>query len=172
MSALDVPRTISAALATEKQQTNPKGDALTMSMNQPNNVSMNGAPLQKTPATFNVFDPTTGRNWTEDLNGRRITVRQDIRGKQLVRINSMRNALGLKYLSEHNVSSMSLDSASLMIDDLIYFNNGINILRQKHADEVAMLNDTIDSILADPKVAAELAKQRQAENMKREMKDK
>jgi hypothetical protein len=68
-----------------------------------------------------IFDPNTGRTTTVDQNGRRVTPRRDMTGTQLVRINNMRNQAGLGYLKDHNVAMMSIDSASLMIDDMLHF---------------------------------------------------
>lgn len=182
MSALDVPRMIHAALATSQNQTKPNGDDLTMnnSTNQAMdmNQGMQQPAVQKTPLTFNCYDPSTGRTWNEDNMGRRITRRPDMTGTQLVRINSMRNQVGLPYLNEHNVKNMSIDSASLMIDDMmaiikkyedLRMNFGIEYKKLQEQNEVLL--QQLDESLKDPKVAVELAKQRQAENMKREMKE-
>jgi hypothetical protein len=68
-----------------------------------------------------VYDPRTGKTIITDGQGRRVRIKRDMTGTQLVRINSMRNQMGLPYLKEHNVTMMTIDSASLMIDDLLFF---------------------------------------------------
>jgi hypothetical protein len=183
MSAHDVPRTIEralVALATELTQTKPNGVDLIMTNTNQNAMNpIQGASVQKTPLTFNVYDPSTGRTWNEDNAGRRIFARRDMTGTQLVRINSMRKQLQdgfsklgvdvkIPYLNEHNVKSMSIDSASLMIDDYMALINGFNTIVMAHNAQYEVLAQQLDSALKDPKVGAELALKRQAENMKRE----
>jgi hypothetical protein len=149
-----------------------------MSMNNPyQNANQNGVSLQKTPMTFQVYDPSTGRNWTEDANGRRITPRRDMTGSQLVAIQSMRTQIGLPTLNNHNVSQMSIDSASRMQDDLRWMIEQFRIIADakarmeaEHAHQVAVLMDELDKALKDPKIGAELAKQRQAEAMRNQQK--
>jgi hypothetical protein len=166
------------ALATDQPKPNRKKESL-MSMNMPNQEMNQSAQLQKTPLTFNVYDPATGRTWNEDNAGRRITPRRDMTGSQLVAIQSMRSQLGLPMLNNHNVNQMSIDSASRMQDDLRFFIEQYRFIAdekmridKQHEEQIAVLMEQLDECLKDPKVAAELAKQRQHENVQREMKDK
>lgn len=183
MSAGDVPKMIQDALSLssrEPNQTKTNGDDF-MSMNMPNQnegtMNPNALPLQKTPATFNVYDPNTGRNWTEDSAGRRITPRRDMTGSQLVALQSMRGQLGLPMLNNHNVNQMSIDSASRMQDDLRFFIEQYRFIAEEkvrieaeHAHQIEVLMQQLDSALKDPKVGAEIALKQQAERMKREQK--
>lgn len=131
---------------------------------------MDNLPLQYDVQQLQVFDQNTGRRILVDANGRRVVPRREMSGTQLVRINSMRNQVGLKYLSEHNVKSMSIDSASLMIDDLMFFIQRYEELRMNFGTEYKKLEEQnqvlieqLDNALKDPRVGAEIAKQQQAE---------
>lgn len=174
MSASDISKTIQDALANGLNQNKPNGDDLTMSMTNPyNNNNQAGTSLMKTPLTFNVYDQATGRNWTEDSNGRRITPRRDMTGSQLVAIQSMRTQIGLPTLNNHNVSQMSIDSASRMQDDLRWMIEQFRIIADakarmeaEHAHQVAVLMDELDKAIKDPKIGAEIALRKQAESMR------
>jgi hypothetical protein len=197
MSATDVTKTIQDALAAEQIKPNPfKGEVNRMSMNnpyQPNQEMNQGGtqPLQKIPTQFNVYDPNTGRNWTEDASGRRVFNRQPITGTQLVNINSRITQFNkviarfnedekakIPFLNDHNVRSMSIDSASLMIDTYAFINSQLEMIvkgfdayiaqqREEYEKQVEVLKNELDSALKDPKVAAELVKIKQAEDAKK-----
>lgn len=129
--------------------------------------------LQLTPTQFNVYDPNTGRNFVTDGTGRRITVKKEMTGTQLVRLQSMRNQMGLPTLKDHNVTMMSIDSASLMIDDmqkLIRNMQEREMEFKRQLDQLAYEKEVVmqelDKALQDPKVAVEIAKQRQADQAK------
>lgn len=202
MTAGDVPKTIEEALWRETKLNQSNGDDVKM-MNQANEmkqvsvpnhmdvVYMNAnlykqllnhgehdtLPLQYDVQQVGIFDQNTGRRIVVDGNGRRVTPKREMTGTQLVRINSMRNQVGLKYLSEHNVKSMSIDSASLMIDDLMFFIAKYEELRMNFGYEYKKLEQERDELyqaledsMNDPAVRAELIKKRQAEQMKKDLK--
>lgn len=197
MSAYDVTRTIHDALATEQKQTKSNGDD-TMSTNNTNqygnamNEMNQEQALQKIPTAFNVYDPNTGRNWSEDAQGRRIARQNPISGTQLVNINSRITQLNnsfVKYqqgeeqkfpfLKEHSVRQMSIDSASVMIDLLAFVQSQFMMIEQgyknyqenrfaEYEHKIQVLTDELDSALKDPKVAAEMLMLQQAARTKKD----
>lgn len=168
-----------------------------MSMTNPYNneanqgTTTNQMNLQKVPTQFNVYDPATGRNWTEDANGRRITPRRDMTGTQLVNINSRITQFNnivtkyqqgekktlLPFLNDHNVRQMSIDSASYLIDELHFINNQLMMIEQgfkqyqeerfaQYEQQIEIITGELDKALKDPKVGAELLKLQQADRAK------
>lgn len=177
MSALDIPRAIHTALTKQDNESTTKlfeRRNVSMSMNQPNQtqfnalsgsvINMNDPQLVKTPTQFNVYDPRTGRTALVNGDGRRVTKRTEMTGSQLVAINSFRKQIGLQYMSDRNVKYMSIDTASMLIDD---YQRLIAIMMQ-YADKIKRMEDTIESMASDPQVAAQITLQRQAERVQRE----
>lgn len=154
MSSQDVTRSVNTAV---NQMNQNQGGVQMTNTNQ--NAQFAGATVQKVPSQFNVYDPQTGRNWIEDSTGRRVFPSRPMTGTQLVRINSMRNQLSLPYLNEHNVKSMSIDSASLMIDDL-----------QKLIARITTLDSTVRAWNEAYPQSVQTVQERQAERVRREMK--
>lgn len=205
MSAHDVSNLITDALANGQTKLNQSnGDDVQMAMNNPyqngattNSMNQEGssAPMniQKVPTQFNCYDPSTGRSWNEDANGKRITRFNPITGTQLVNINSritQFNTLVTKYqqgerkeilrfLNDHNVKNMSIDSASFLIDALQFITaqvqmieNGFRMYQEQrfaqYENQISVLQEELDKALKDPKVAAELLKMQQAERASKE----
>lgn len=182
MGAMDVPRAIEHALTeSTKQHTVPTTKLferrnVKMSMNQPNQnqvnalsgsvINMNDPELIKTPVQFNVYDPRTGRTALVNESGRRVTRKTEMTGSQLVAINSFRKQVGLPFMSDRNVKYMSIDSASMLIDD---YQRLIAIMMQ-YADKIKRLEDTIESMVDNPQAQAQMALILQAERAKKESK--
>jgi hypothetical protein len=177
MSALDVPRAIHTALTKKDNESTTKlieRRNVSMSMNQPNQnqfnalsgsvVNMNDPQLVKTPVQFNVYDPRTGRTALVNSEGRRVTKRTEMTGSQLVAINSFRKQVGLQYMSDRNVKYMSIDTASMLIDDY----QRLVAIMMKYAEKIKMMEDTMEAMANDPQVAAQITLQRQAERVQKE----
>jgi hypothetical protein len=177
MSALDIPRAIHTALTKQDNESTTKlieRRNVSMSMNQPNQnqfnalsgsvVNMNDPQLVKTPVQYNVYDPRTGRTALVNSEGRRVTKRTEMTGSQLVAINSFRKQIGLQYMSDRNVKYMSIDTASMLIDDY----QRLVAIMMKYAEKVKRLEDTIESMVDNPKAQAEMALILQAERVQKE----
>jgi hypothetical protein len=119
-----------------------------------------------------IYDRNTGRSIIVDGSGRRITPRRDMTGSQLVSINSLRKQLNRPYLSDHNVKQMSVDSASLMIDDLQFFVNRERMQRDTFYSMDARIKE-LEGILHElnSKIPneVELAKKMQAQRIQNEL---
>jgi hypothetical protein len=177
MSALDVPRAIHTALTKQDNESTTKlieRRNVSMSMNQPNQnqfnalsgsvVNMSDPQLVKTPVQYNVYDPRTGRTALVNSEGRRVTKRTEMTGSQLVAINSFRKQVGLQYMSDRNVKFMSIDTASMLIDDY----QRLVAIMMKYAEKIKMMEDTMEAMANDPQVAAQITLQRQAERVQKE----